>query len=284
MRRYWIIVGILAIALACAGCFPLDAPLGDAPLRYRDALFSGVTITHDITYGSATNLSGTLVQLKMDEYSPTGDVATHRPAMVWVHGGSFSGGDKTSGELVDEATTLAKTGYVNVSINYRLEPGGCSASGPTPECLSAIGEAQQDAQTAVRFLRTNAASFGIDPTRIAIGGSSAGAITALQVGYSSGEDATAAVRAAVSLSGANLLASIGPGDAPALLFHGTSDTVVPYQWAVNTVNTASAAGLYAHLDAWTGDGHVPYAQHRTEIITLTTNFLYAELDLTHATP
>ena len=52
---------------------------------------------------------------------------------------------------------------MNVSINYRLEPGGCSASAPTANCIIAIQEALADAQTAVRFLRTNAATYGIDP-------------------------------------------------------------------------------------------------------------------------
>jgi len=44
---------------------------------------------------------------------------------------------------------------VNASIDYRLEPQGCSAGNPTAECLSAIREATQDAQTAVQFVRTN---------------------------------------------------------------------------------------------------------------------------------
>ena len=157
---------------------------------------------------------------------------------MWVHGGSFCCGDKTSPEIVDEANTFARKGYFNVSINYRLEPGGCSAGGPTADLLTAIQEARDDAKTAVRFLRTNAALYGIDETRIAIGGSSAGAITALNVGFTSSEDPPAAVAGAVSLSGAAILSggTIGAGDAPSLLFHGTADTVVPYQWAVNTWN------------------------------------------------
>jgi dipeptidyl aminopeptidase/acylaminoacyl peptidase len=67
-----------------------------------------------------------------------------------------------------------------------------------------------------------------------------------------------------------------------LLFHGTNDALVPYQWAVDTVNAARAAGLDAYLTTWEGEGHVPYAQHRTQILDQTTNFLYAVLDLAHA--
>jgi acetyl esterase/lipase len=243
-----------------------------------------VSTTTNVTYGSAVNASAQTVTLQLDIYEPTGDAVTERPAIVWVHGGSFSGGDKTSPELVDEANTFARKGYFNVSINYRLEPGGCSAGAPTPTCATAIHEARDDAQTAIRFLRTNAALYGIDETRIAIGGSSAGAITALNVGFMSTETPLAAVGAAVSLSGARVLSGgpVDSGDAPSLLFHGTADPVVPYQWAVNTWNEAKGAGLDSFLTSWAGAGHVPYVQHRTEILDQTTNFLYWELDLANA--
>ena len=263
--------------------FPHMLPPGDPPLRYRDLVFATVTTTSDVVYGTANNMGGTPVTLTLDVYEPTGDAITARPAIVWVHGGSFAFGDKTSLELVDEATTFARKGYLNVSINYRLEPPGCSAGGGgTSTCLTAMAEAKADAQTAVRFLRTNAATYGVDVTRIAIGGSSAGAITALNVGFGSSEDPTAAVGAAVSLSGANLLSAIGAGDAPSLLFHGTADTIVPYAWAVATYNTAIARGLDSYLTTFTDAGHVPYAANRTAILDQTSNFLYWELDLANA--
>ena len=256
-------------------------PPGAAPLRYRDLVFGTVTKTADVTYGSAVNGSGQTVTLRLDAYQPTGDVVTARPAIIWVHGGSFASGDKTSAELVDEANTFAMKGYFNVSITYRLEPGGCTGSGTS--CALAIQEAMQDAQTAVRFLRTNAATYGIDTTRIAIGGTSAGAITALNVGFDVSEDATAAVAAAVSFSGGLLLGPpIDAGDAPSLLLHGTADPIVPYALAVNTVNQAHAVGLDSFLTSWAGAGHVPYIQNRTQILNQTTNFLYWEMDLANA--
>jgi acetyl esterase/lipase len=259
---------------------PDISPPGAAPLRYRDAVFSTVSMTSNVTYGSAVDNSGNTITLQLDIYEPTGDTVTARPAIVWVHGGSFCCGDKTSPEIVDEANTFAAEGYFNVSINYRLEPVGCTTI--TTTCIIAMEEARDDAQTAVRFLRSNAATYGIDATRIAIGGSSAGAITALHVGFASSEDPTAAVAGAVSLSGANLLSPITPGDAPSLLFHGTADPLVPYQWAVNTWNSALSAGLDSFLTTWVGAGHVPYVQHRTEILDQTTNFLYWEMDLANA--
>jgi len=259
---------------------PFITPPGPAPLRYRDLVFSGVSTTSNVVYGSAVNNSGQTVTLMLDIYQPTGDAVTARPAIVWVHGGSFCCGDKTSGEIVDEANTFARKGYFNVSINYRLEPPGC-VSGSTV-CIVAIQEALADAQTAVRFLRTNKAVYGIDGSRIAIGGSSAGAITAVHVGFSSSEDPSAAVAGAVSLSGANFMATADAGDAPLMMFHGTSDPLVPYGLATATLSQALAVGLDAFLTTWQGAGHVPYVQHRTEILDQTTNFLYWEMDLANA--
>lgn len=283
LRRRLPLIGlVLALLISATGCqYHLLEPPGPSLLRYRDLIFPGVTKTADITYGSSVNLSGQTVTLLLDLYRPTGDTLTKRPVIVWVHGGSFSGGTKTSPELVDQATQLGRMGYVSASITYRLEPSGCSASAPTATCVQTMQNARADAQKAVRFLRTNATTYGIDPTRIAIAGTSAGAITALSVGYGSGEDPSAAVRAAVSLSGANLVSSIGPGDAPALLFHGTTDTLVPYSWAVNTATQATNKGLDLFLTTYEGEGHVPY-QHRDEIITQTRNFLYWALWLIDA--
>jgi acetyl esterase/lipase len=282
MNRF-LILGA-ALVVVGAGCdFAQIAPPGAAPVRYRDQIFTSVVKTADITYGTATNLENTSVTLTMDEYQPPlTDTFTSRPAIIWVHGGSFTSGDKTSAELVDESNTFSEEGYVNFSINYRLEPGGCAAASVTASCITAIREATQDAQTAVSFVRTHAATYGVDPTRIAIGGSSAGAITALQVGYATSETPASGVRAAVSLSGANILSTISVGDPPALLFHGTADPLVPYQWAVNTVNAAQALHLTASLETWPGAGHVPYVQFRTQILTQTSNFLWWEMDLTHA--
>jgi carboxylesterase type B len=181
MKRYGFVAVVALVGLLTSGCWPLVKPSGTAPLRYRDAIFTGVTKTADVTYRNAPNIAGQNVTLKLDVYSPTGDTVSGRPAMIWVHGGSFSSGAKTSPELVDQANVLAKQGFVNFSISYRLEPGGCNAGTPTANCVTAIIHAMEDAQAAVKFVRDNAATYGIDPIRIGIGVSSAGAITAMNV-------------------------------------------------------------------------------------------------------
>ena len=270
------------LVLVAAGCtLPNIVPPGTAPVRYRDPIFDAVTVTKDITYTSAINLSNQTLDLKLDMYQPTGDTVTSRPAIVWVHGGSFCCGTKLSRELVDEANTFSKLGYVNVSIDYRLESPGCAGNGSN--CVAAIQEATADSQAAVRFLRTHAATYGIDPDRIAIGGSSAGAISALNVGYSSSESPSARVRAVASISGAQLVSgTVSAGDAPALDFHCTTDPLVNYQWAVDTVNRAKALGLDAFLESWDATCHVPFDEHRQQILDQTRNFFWWEMDLAHA--
>ena len=251
LRRLLPIVAVFVVL--AAGCdWPNVTPPGTAPVRYRDPIFNAVTVTSNVTYGSAVNRSARRSRCKLDVYEPTGDTVTSRPAIVWVHGGSFCCGNKTSAELVDEANDVRQEG-----LRERLDQLPARVAGllgnASPNCVIAIQEAAADAQTAVRFLRTNAATYGIDPNRIAIGGSSAGAITALNVGLRIVRGPTARVRAAVSLSGAQRrVGTISPGDAPALDFHGTTDPLVPYQWAVNTINAAHAQGLDAFLESFDG--------------------------------
>ena len=93
MRRFrWL--GLVALfAVIAAGCdWPNIFPSGSGQVRYRDQVFSAVTVTNNVTYGSAVNLSGQTITLQLDMYQPSGDTVTSRPAIVWVHGGSFSGG------------------------------------------------------------------------------------------------------------------------------------------------------------------------------------------------
>ena len=216
-RRRLAAVLLAALSVLATSCLTAR-PDGPAGLRYRDEVFAGVTKTSDIVYGQALSQTGVDTVLKLDLYEPTGDVAPLRPAIVWVHGGSFKSGAKTSAELVDQATVLGRKGWVSASISYRLSAQGCTVI--NAGCVESIIDATEDAQAAVRFLRAHAADYRIDPTRIAIGGSSAGAITAMNVGFravvpgnSGSPGYSSDVKAAVSLSGARLIGSCDPGDA-----------------------------------------------------------------------
>ena len=79
-----------------------------------------------------------------------------------------------------------------------------------------------------------------------------------------------------------IVGNIAPGDVPALDFHCTTDPLVAYQAAVNTIQAAKAQGLDAFLESWNETCHVPYAEHRQQILDQTRNFLWWEMDLAHA--
>jgi dienelactone hydrolase len=283
------LVAVVAIALI-TGC-TVPRPPGDAPLRYRDAIFSSVVVNSNIQYGTAPDGAGNPVALRLDLYTPpSSDTETSRPALVWVHGGGFSGGDKTNIVPVDVANTFAKMGYVVVSINYRLLGPGCTSNPSMPSCTVAAIEAQHDAQAAVRYLRANAAFLGIDPTRIGIGGESAGAITATLVGLHSEDVGSSGnpgfpstVRGFVSVSGGlpgGVFASAG--DSPGIFFHGTADNIVPSSWSDQTAAKMLEVGVPAWLQHQVGAGHVPWAQYRSLYLEQMDYFLYLTLDLAHA--
>jgi acetyl esterase/lipase len=275
-----------------SGCFAtsIDAPSGAAPLRYRDAVFSTYTKSADLPYGSAPDLNNNPVTLRLDLYQPSADTVTQRPAVVLVHGGGFAGGDKSWPPSSDLAPYFAKRGYVTVSINYRLmAPNGCGGSAITNECFSAAFSAIHDAQAAVRWLRANASTYGIDTNRIAIGGDSAGGVTSTGVAILAGDPGTSGnpgpasnVRAFMSISGGvpgGVL--VDSASAPGILFSGTSDVVVPYQWSVDTAKALDAHGVKAVLETFQGAGHVPW-QFASTIESQTSNFFYKYLDLAHA--
>lgn len=114
---------------------------------------------------------------KLDVYLPEGRaVGVKSPALVWIHGGSWVGGDKGEARAKEICGTLVGAGYVAVSINYKL---GRDA---WPQNLL-------DCKNAVRFLRAHAAEYGIDRDRIAVGGGSAGGHLALMVGLTIGDKA-----------------------------------------------------------------------------------------------
>jgi dienelactone hydrolase len=286
-----LIVAIVAVAVL-TGC-SLPPPPGASPLRYRDQVFNSVSVTRDVQYGSAPDRAGNQVALKLDLYQPVGDTQTKRPVVIWVHGGSFCCGDKVAADMVDLSNTFAKLGYVSASINYRLlASSACDGNSVTADCITAAFAAQHDAQAAVRWFRANAATYGVDPTRIGIGGSSAGAVTSVAVGVNSEDPGdsgnpgfSSKVGGFMSLSGGLPPAYesyINRGDAPGLFFHGTADSVVPYQWAVGTATAMLKAGVGALLETLDGAGHVPYNQYHDQIVSQSDYFFYDFLDLAHA--
>jgi acetyl esterase/lipase len=120
---------------------------------------------NDVVYGTGALDGGGSIPLRMDIYKPTG-VNTPTPVLVWIHGGGWIGGSHDTPPGL--ALPLLQRGISVVSVEYRL-------SG------EAIFPAQiHDVKGAVRFLRANASTYGIDPLRLGAWGTSAGGhLTAL---------------------------------------------------------------------------------------------------------
>ncbi|HDM67148.1 MAG TPA: alpha/beta hydrolase, partial [Thermoplasmatales archaeon] len=195
-----------------------------------------------------------------------------------IHGGGFISGDKADGKWVTFCTLFAKMGYVTASINYRLQPRGYRDKG------RAVTEAMYDAKAAVRYFRAHAEEYRIDTDRIAIIGSSAGAITALHVTYlrepryegdSGNPGFSSNVTACVDLWGGlySNITEIDPGEPPVLIIHGTLDEVVPYSEAENISQRCKEVGVYCSLHPLVGEGHAPWDKYK-EFLPWIIEFLY----------
>lgn len=275
-------IGVLLAAssvVSAAGAAPA-APRAAAGVRYLDPVFSQVTVNRDLQYGSAVNDRGQTEALKLDLYRPAGDTATDRPAVVVAHGGAFVTGNKGwAGVWADD---LARRGYVTVSIDYRLATVDISSD---PRAyVAAVFNAKHDAQAAVRWLRKNAATYGIDPDRIGMTGGSAGAAMSLlvaahpeDVGDSGNPGFSSAVRAVVSNSGTLGTAFATDDDPPALLVNGTADPTVPFANAKAYCDGAVAVHVWCTMVAFPGTGHTVGAYEPELLKSLTATYFFDHL-------
>ncbi|MFM8732670.1 MAG: BPSS1187 family protein, partial [Phycisphaerales bacterium] len=116
------------------------------------------TVWEEVPFATVGTTAGTTT-LRMDIYEAnSGDGP--RPVLVWIHGGGWQSGSHNQVPLM--ALALRDSGVTVASIGYRL-----SDQATFPAQL-------HDCKGAIRFLRANASTYGIDPDRIAVWGSSAG--------------------------------------------------------------------------------------------------------------
>ncbi len=148
-------------------------------IPYLDSCFSSISYS-DLTYGVNQTVDNTNQKLILRLFTPDGDTSSSRKCLLWMHGGGFQTGSYTDSDQVYICEYFAQKGYVTASIEYRLGLGTSSG------CIGGIEaeyRAAQDYKAAVRYIKKNAIIYNIDTNQIFVGGSSAGAITAMHCAY-----------------------------------------------------------------------------------------------------
>lgn len=173
---------------------------------HRASYPGGVTAHADVVFASL----GGFRPLTLDVYAPakTGGL---KPLVVYVHGGGWMGGtSRNSAAFADFPAVLADLaarGYVVASVNYRL-----AGEARFPAAID-------DVRAAVRYLRAHAADYGLDKSRVAIWGGSAGgqlaALAATDCQAGDGTTESACVQAAAIWYGVFDFTSLTPPANPA---------------------------------------------------------------------
>ncbi|MDQ8005190.1 MAG: alpha/beta hydrolase [Pedobacter sp.] len=138
---------------------------------------------------------GTSALQNMDVYLPA-NRTTETKTVVFIHGGSFIGGDKSDYTAI--VTELVKRNFAVVNVNYRLVDGSDLHIRKRSAVL--VSNQVDDVSSAVDYVIANAGEWQISSSRIAVVGHSAGATLGLL--YSYGAKNTGKVKVAVNLAGA----------------------------------------------------------------------------------
>ncbi len=117
----------------------------------------------DVAIGKTENITmpGPAGPLPLRVYTPVAAGGAAIPCLIYLHGGGFVIGDLDCYDGV--CRSLAnESGCKVISVGYRLAP-----EHPFPAAV-------EDCYAAVKWVETNAGELGVDPTRLAVGGDSAG--------------------------------------------------------------------------------------------------------------
>jgi acetyl esterase/lipase len=158
-------------------------------------LAGSVNLATDVTYTTVAGMAQ-----KLDIAWPK--TAGTYPLVFLIHGGGWSAGDKT--DLRSTMLTFAGMGFTAVSVNYRLVK---SAGNRFPAAM-------QDLRCALRWLRSRAGTYRLNPNRVAAVGISAGGHLAEMLGLGSnvsGLDGTCSVTGNLATVTA-VVAFAGPSD------------------------------------------------------------------------
>jgi len=255
--------GFIGTALAGSAVPSLSVAGAQIP----DASQSKVVVESDVVYGKGGDMD-----LKLDIYKPPAGVMPKQMATIHFHGGGFTGGNKES--LSERIKPFAARGYVAIAAQYRL-----ANQGGYPALI-------HDAKAAIRWVRANAKTLGIDPRHIGVAGYSAGGYHALFTAGTgdrpefegTGGNAGVSTKVAVCLAyypatnvpanmlpagsdanaqkAANATTYIAAAYPPIAIFHGMKDTTIPIEGSKRLVQQFQDAGVPVEFHAFEGVPHV----------------------------
>jgi predicted esterase len=247
------------------------------PVRYLVPVFAETSIEKNISYATTLETGKNANAFLLDIYQPKGDTMIVRPLIIWMHGGGFKFGRKTSRATPLWSKTFAQRGYVCAAINYRLSKKKplSNFADLADGCLMAM----EDLNLAIQFLKAHAKEYRIDSNKIILAGNSAGGMVALQSVYCNypalckmaGRPDSVInkttyqhprIAAIISCWGAIYDTSwIQNASVPIVCIHGSKDRVVPYLQKNSFYGSAvihriaNAAGIPNDLKIFEGYGH-----------------------------
>jgi acetyl esterase/lipase len=217
----------------------------------------------------------------MDVYLPANRSTNNTYIMIMVHGGAWSDGDKTDFNVDIPSIKPLLGNYAIFNINYRLANGSSVV----------VQQQLDDINTAFDFITSHAAEYKVNTSKIALMGASAGAHLALLKAYKANADGR--IKAMVDLFGPSdmawmynnhpvptitqpiIAAAVGGTPAtnataytsagpinfvtttvpPTIIFHGTSDPIVPISESDRLNTKLQTMGVTHTYISYTGESH-----------------------------
>jgi dienelactone hydrolase len=263
--------------------------------------------------------------LKLDIYQPVTETSEARPALIMAFGGAFHRGSKSlevfegenpSTAVAEYCREFARRGYVCFSIDYRLmqeapDPGTTPFLLPgqpqnrdrldfvrnilglppsTPEMMAnTLEAATDDMSKAVYFVRSQSRTYGVDISRIAVGGFSAGATIALNAAFAERAPVAAVVAISGRIAGATLEAHVTDSvNRPAMLMYSAENDLPVVLGGVEEMRRHMAAvGITSQFVHVAGQNHFYLRTaaidrsdgSKADVETVMAEFLYEQLNL-----
>ena len=216
-----------------------------------------------IFYKSTTEGELNLFVYKPSEF----DIKKKYSCIVFFHGGGWNSG--TPEQFQRQSRYFASRGMLAVSVEYRIK----NEHGTSPI------QAMEDAKSAIRFIRSNAKLFSINPNRIATAGGSAGGHLAAVAGNidlfdNSDEDLTISSKPNLLIlynpvidfgarkwlwinnaSDASPIHNISKGSPPTIILTGTNDKIVPVESIMNYKKIMESVGSRCDVILYEGAEH-----------------------------